>query len=86
MQLKYEIASTWNGDALDDATKRARICLKPDDSARYLLLEVDAFLYNDPRPPPVAGGLPCPGLWDYEVVEAFFLGSNEKYLEVELSP
>jgi hypothetical protein len=86
MEIKYDIATTWNGDALHEATKRTHICLKPDDSAQYLLLEVDAFLYDDPRCPPVAAGLPCPGLWDYEVVEAFFLGSNEQYLEVELCP
>ena len=26
------------------------------------------------------------GLWDYEVVEVFFLGRSDRYLEVEMSP
>lgn len=26
------------------------------------------------------------GLWDYEVVEVFFLGRAERYFELEMSP
>ena len=86
MQLEYEIASTWNGGVLHDLTKRARISLRADESGSCLLLEVNAFFYNDPAPPSVQAGQPCPALWEYEVVEAFFLGSSEQYLEIELCP
>ena len=51
-----------------------------------VLITVKAPYFNDPAPP---GGLPGQayfGLWDYEVVEAFFLNSEDRYLEVEFGP
>ena len=58
-------------------------------------MDVDAPFYNDPKPQlekktqNSAEDNNCAymGLWDYEVVEAFFLNSKTgHYLEVELSP
>lgn len=49
-------------------------------------VDVSGPLFNDPGPPAVASGGPCPELWEYEVAEIFFLGDKEKYLEVELCP
>ena len=61
-----------------------------------ITITVDAPFYNDPRPTDAnlshknssgdsKGSFM--GLWDYEVVEAFFLSSETKqYLEVELGP
>ena len=61
-----------------------------------ITIAVDAPFYNDPRPTDTnlshksssgdsKGSFM--GLWDYEVVEAFFLSSETKqYLEVELGP
>ena len=62
-----------------------------------ITIAVDAPFYNDPKPTDAnlshtgnssgdsKGSFM--GLWDYEVVEAFFLSSETKqYLEVELGP
>ncbi|EMP36382.1 UPF0462 protein C4orf33 like protein [Chelonia mydas] len=50
-------------------------------------MEVSALFFNDPPAPLVEPGKPFNGLWDYEVVEAFFLSETTKrYLEVELCP
>ncbi|XP_029439586.1 UPF0462 protein C4orf33 homolog [Rhinatrema bivittatum] len=52
-----------------------------------LLMEVSAPFFNDPSAPPGEPGKPFNGLWDYEVVESFFLNSKTvQYLEVELCP
>ena len=51
-----------------------------------VVITVKAAYFNDPAPP---GGLPGQayfGLWDYEVVEAFFLNEADQYLEVEFGP
>ena len=61
-----------------------------------IIFEVDAPFYNDPAPPEPSdkksdidskNDKALMGLWDYEVVEAFFLCSkSEQYLEVEVGP
>ena len=61
-----------------------------------ITIKVDAPFYNDPAPPEKSvqdsSGDPqndkaLMGLWDYEVVEAFFLSSKtQQYLEVEVGP
>ena len=61
-----------------------------------MIFEVDAPFYNDPAPPEPSdkksdidskNDKALMGLWDYEVVEAFFLCSkSEQYLEVEIGP
>ena len=61
-----------------------------------ITIKVDAPFYNDPAPPERSvqdsSGDPqkdkaLMGLWDYEVVEAFFLSSKtQQYLEVEVGP
>jgi len=45
---------------------------------------VDAPFHGDP--PPAAAPGPVDRLWDYEVVELFLLGEDERYLEIELGP
>jgi hypothetical protein len=49
-----------------------------------LQVAVDAPFYADP-PPPCAAGT-TDRLWEYEVVELFVAGADERYLEVELGP
>jgi len=54
---------------------------------RGMVVKFDAPFYNDP---PISDTVPIDrpflGLWNYEVVEAFFLGNDEEYLEIELGP
>ncbi|KAJ6668799.1 hypothetical protein lerEdw1_012283 [Lerista edwardsae] len=50
-------------------------------------MEVNSLFFDDPPAPPGEPGKPFDGLWDYEVVESFFLNSaTSNYLEVELCP
>uniref|UniRef100_A0A8C3XQ04 Uncharacterized protein n=1 Tax=Chelydra serpentina TaxID=8475 RepID=A0A8C3XQ04_CHESE len=52
-----------------------------------LIMEVNSLFFDDPSAPSGEPGKPFDGLWDYEVVESFFLNSETKdYLEVELCP
>ncbi|XP_068126257.1 UPF0462 protein C4orf33 homolog [Hyperolius riggenbachi] len=81
--LTYRITTTWHSEEVlhDPVT----ITFKPDLDG--LLLEVNAPFFDDPAAPPSKLGEPFNGLWDYEVVESFFLNSaTTQYLEVELCP
>ena len=51
-----------------------------------LIVKIEAPFFGDPAP---GGGKPGEAffkLWEYEVVEAFFLNGADKYLEVEFGP
>ncbi|XP_068136012.1 UPF0462 protein C4orf33 homolog isoform X2 [Hyperolius riggenbachi] len=81
--MDFRIEHEWNSKAVSHTP--VTICLKP--SARGLQMDVTAPFFNDPPAPSAPPGEPVHGLWDYEVVEAFFLNSEkEQYLEVELGP
>ncbi|XP_053797467.1 UPF0462 protein C4orf33 homolog isoform X1 [Vidua chalybeata] len=81
--MEFRIKHTWDG--LPVSHEPVTIGLRPDNAG--LLMEVRAPFFNDPPAPPGEPGKPFDGLWDYEVVEAFFLSDRtEQYLEVELCP
>ncbi|KAJ7326963.1 hypothetical protein JRQ81_016722 [Phrynocephalus forsythii] len=81
--MEFKIEHTWNNFPVshDPVT----IKLTPENAG--ILMEVSAPFFNDPTAPPGEPGKPFNGLWDYEVVEAFFLNDQtQQYLEVELCP
>ncbi|CAH2300946.1 Hypothetical predicted protein [Pelobates cultripes] len=81
--MEFQIEHEWNSSPITHDP--VKICLKP--ALEGLHLNVCAPFFNDPSAPPGPAGEAFPGLWDYEVVEAFFLnGETEQYLEVELCP
>lgn len=81
--MDFAITHTW--DSL--AVNHDPVTLKLTAGDGGLAMEVQAPFFNDPPAPAGAPGEPFPGLWDYEVVEAFFLNSTtEQYLEVEVCP
>ncbi|KAF6092587.1 hypothetical protein HJG60_001844 [Phyllostomus discolor] len=81
--MDFRVAHTWDGSPVGH--EPARVGLEPGRGG--VLLQVSAPFFNDPPAPPGAPGKPFSGLWDYEVVEAFFLNDiTEQYLEVELCP
>ncbi|TRY91162.1 hypothetical protein DNTS_007188 [Danionella cerebrum] len=81
--MEFYIRHTW--DSLPVEHKPVRIRFSPGDDG--LLMQVNAPFFNDPPAPAGPPGEPFPGLWDYEVVESFFLNSDtEQYLEVEVCP
>ncbi|KYO47353.1 UPF0462 protein C4orf33 homolog [Alligator mississippiensis] len=82
-KLEYRITNTW--DSIQVIHEPVTITFKAGDGG--LIMEVNSLYFDDPPAPPGEPGLPFDGLWDYEVVEAFFLNSKTKeYLEVELCP
>lgn len=82
-EYNFSINSEWNGAPINHAPIVFQISAQ---DSRNVLVSVSGPFFNDPGPPPCAAGSACDGLWNYEVAEVFFLGKNEKYLEVELSP
>lgn len=62
----------------DEATLTANF------SPSGLTIKLEAPFYGDPAPPSAPGS--TPKLWEHEVVEVFFLGQDERYLELEFGP
>jgi len=75
------IASTWDGVPILES-ERVRVALSL--TAEVLAVDVESPFHGDPPPPGPAGS--CDGLWEFEVVEVFLVGEDERYLEIELSP
>ena len=82
-RIDFEVQGTWDGKPLE-AEEYARIGLRVDRARAALVLTVDAAFYEDPAPEVQPGSVDR--LWDFEVVELFLLGDDERYLEIELGP
>ncbi|MBN3308043.1 CD033 protein, partial [Amia calva] len=81
--MEFDIKTTW--DSLPVNHDPVKVKFSPGSGG--MTLEVFAPFFNDPPSPASPAGHPFPGLWDYEVVESFFLNSKtEQYLEVEFCP
>lgn len=80
---KYEITTTWDGSPIDHDSIEITLNKAVGDEVE---IEVLAPFFDDPPSPGGTYGQPFPKLWEYEVVEVFFLGKDERYLEVELCP
>jgi len=80
----FYIKNLWNGKP-DTSNDQVKITLTEGEDE--MIIGVEAPFYNDPKPPNGEPGKAFFQLWDYEVVEAFFLSSNsERYLELEFGP
>ncbi|XP_032810922.2 UPF0462 protein C4orf33 homolog isoform X1 [Petromyzon marinus] len=83
--MEIQIVNTWDGEPVNHDPMV--MSLRPHPEGLGLQLGVTAPFFNDPPAPHSDPGQPCHQLWDYEVVEMFFLNDQmEKYLEVELCP
>ncbi|KAM7444015.1 hypothetical protein ABFA07_007382 [Porites harrisoni] len=82
-EFEFSIATTWDGEPLNHSPVEFKVSAVDEISVK---VDVRGPLFNDPGPPPAPSGSPCPELWEFEVAEIFFLGADDKYLEVELSP
>ncbi|XP_076430155.1 UPF0462 protein C4orf33 homolog [Peromyscus maniculatus bairdii] len=81
--MNFKIEHTWDGFPV----RHEPVCVKLSPEDKGVKLEVCAPFFNDPPAPPGEPGMPFSELWNYEVVEAFFLNdTTEQYLEVELCP
>ncbi|XP_062420686.1 UPF0462 protein C4orf33 homolog isoform X1 [Pungitius pungitius] len=82
-QMQFVIQHTWDSDPVNHDP--IRIHFSPGQGG--LKIEMFGPFFNDPAAPAGPPSQPFPGLWDYEVVESFFLDSTtENYLEVEFCP
>lgn len=79
--FRMPIEQTWDGTPLGP---RERIDVTVRLGSDTVVIEVDAPFHDDPPPPRPPG--PTESLWNYEVVEVFLLGRDERYLEIELGP
>ena len=78
----YSISNTWDGKPIDHDPAKISFSGTKD----FVEMSINAPYFGDPAPP---GGKPGEGyfkLWEYEVVEAFFLNDKEQYLELEFGP
>jgi len=83
-KMEFQINNLWNGDP-DPNNQSVKLTLKEEKDG--MVIEVEAPYYDDPKPPNGKSGEAYYKLWEYEVVEAFFLASSkEEYLELEFGP
>ena len=75
------IAKTWRGELVKP---EETVNLTLECGMEFLRFEIDAPFY-DHQPPPADPGF-FDGLWNYDVVEVFLVGSFGGYIEVEFGP
>ncbi|XP_064610057.1 UPF0462 protein C4orf33 homolog [Liolophura sinensis] len=80
--MEFKIQTLWDGGSIDHDP----VVIKLEGSPSGLIMTVDAPFFDDPKPMGGVAGQPYPELWNYEVVEAFFLNDKNEYLEMEFSP
>ncbi len=87
MAMKFSIEKLWNSVPIT-THRPVHITLSSTNDKDHLLIEIDAPFFNDPAPLSSSSTPgPYPELWNYEVVELFFLSSSTNhYLELEFSP
>lgn len=90
---RFIISNLWNGSvdtvsqASDKGGSQAVVTIEDNPKLNSVVLYIDAPFYDDPPPPNGVSGQAYFKLWEYEVVEAFFLaGQPEKYIELEFGP
>ena len=79
--FNLNIQNFWNGEK---ATVSEKTALTVSITPRELHVQFEAPFHDDPAPPSPKGE--CDGLWNYEIVELFLLGTAGHYLEVEIGP
>jgi len=85
--MKFSIEKLWNSVPITNH-RPVQITVSSTNDKDHLLIEIDAPFFNDPAPISSSSSPgPYPELWNYEVVELFFLASSTNhYLELEFSP
>lgn len=79
----FAIRTTWDGNCVQHEPVKISLAPAADGG---MIIKILAPFFNSPGRPDGPSGQPFPQLWDYEVVEAFFLNDKDQYLEVELGP
>lgn len=79
--MRLSIDESWDGSP---AAERERVALELTHGHDGWSIDVFAPLHGDPAPELPPGS--CPRLWTYEAVECFLVGSDDRYLEIEMGP
>ncbi len=83
--MNFIIRTFWNSTPII-GRRLVHLALSSTADKNSLLIKIDAPFFGDPAPPSALPGS-FPGLWNYEVVELFFLASSTNhYIELEFSP
>ena len=86
VKMNFSIANLWNSVPITNH-RPIQITLSSTSDKDHLLIDIDAPFFDDPAPLSSSTSGPYPELWNYEVVELFFLASSTNhYLELEFSP
>ena len=80
--MNFLIEKSWNNKDLDHLPVEINLA-KVDES--NLEIRIKAPFFNSP-PQPVQKAGEFFNLWDYEVVETFFLSDSNHYIEIEFGP
>ena len=78
----FKIEKTWDNKPIDHKPVEVKLISGTDE----LIIQMKAPFFDDPAPEWAKAGEAFYKLWDYEVVEAFFLNDNDQYLELEFGP
>jgi len=78
----FSIQKTWNDKPIDHSPVEMALSHVDD----HLVIQISAPFFDDPAPENGKVGEAFYKLWDYEVVEAFFLNDKDQYLELEFGP
>lgn len=82
-EFDYSIATTWDNHTLHE---HAPIKVSLSSSNNRLIVKISGPFLNEPSGPAAAPGVAFWGLWNYESVKLFFLGADNRHLEVEVAP
>lgn len=80
--MQYTIKHFWDG-ALVPQEQNTTVSLSVESNGD-ISCSIESPFYNDPPPQKSVGS--TWELWNYEVVEIFFVGANGHYLEAEFGP
>ncbi len=80
--MNLEVKRRWNGDECPDKSIRGNFQVERTDGG--LLITATAPKFSVEHHPNAPSGKRFDGLWDYDVLEIFFVGEDGKYIEVEL--
>ena len=86
--MSYTISKFWNDI---DVPEKDRIDLhfkyieNQLNGKNDLEIRIEAPFYDDPKPPNIPIGS-VDQLWNYEVIEVFLLGEDNRYFEFEIGP
>jgi len=82
--MELSITKQWNSEDIKHDPISIHLC--QSTSGKHVTVEFSGPFFGDPTAPSGPSGQSFPELWEYEVVEIFFLAPKDKYLEVEVSP